>query len=86
MPGRPGNIAKHARAARVSINLQMNGGRLTIVIKDDGRGFDPLVKARANSGIGLMTMRERTELLGGTFQVTSSPGRGCTIKLEVPAL
>ena len=80
-----GNIAKHARAARVSINLQMNGGRLTIVIKDDGRGFDPLVKARANSGIGLMSMRERTELLGGTFQVVSSPGRGCTIRIDLPA-
>jgi signal transduction histidine kinase len=50
-------------------------------VRDDGSGFDP---ARATDGFGVLGMRERAELLGGTLTVTSSPGAGTTVEAAIP--
>jgi signal transduction histidine kinase len=55
-------------------------------VKDNGRGFDPRKKNRQRQrpGLGLLTMRERTEDLGGEFNVDSSPGKGCRVLVKIP--
>ena len=76
------NIAKHAGAGGASVVLQGLGDRVVLVIEDDGRGFDP---AGPSAGLGLVSMRERAELVGGSIRVDSREGRGTTIAVEVPA-
>lgn len=81
------NIAKHAQAETVLIQCALREGTLTIEVEDDGKGFDPSSLAgpvRAGRGLGLLGIRERVELLGGTVQIESSPGRGARIALRVP--
>lgn len=78
------NVVKHARAERVSIILARKGTRATVVIEDDGQGFDP--DAVRDGGIGLLGMRERVELLDGRLVVESSEGTGTTLVVEVPVL
>ncbi len=81
------NIAKHAQAETVLIQCALREGTLTIEVEDDGKGFDPSSLAgpvRAGRGLGLLGIRERVELLGGTVQIESSPGRGTRIALRVP--
>jgi signal transduction histidine kinase len=82
-----GNIARHAAAESVLIQLARRDGALEIEIEDDGRGFDPAgVEGPGPSGrgLGLMGLRERVALLGGTVQIDSSPGRGTRVVLRVP--
>jgi two-component system NarL family sensor kinase len=76
------NVAKHAAANTVKINLSGDGDSVTLEIQDDGRGFrsdTPLKKNR----FGLVGMRERIELLGGDFQVKSRPGGPTKIKARL---
>ena len=76
------NIVKHAEASRVSILLVRRSGSATVVIEDDGQGFDP-AKLR-EEGMGIMGMRERVELHEGRLTVESTPGSGATLVAEVP--
>lgn len=81
------NIRKHARASRAVIRLTATGNELRVEVCDDGVGFDP--SARLSAGwprFGLQTMRERSQAVGGTFTVESTPGRGTTVVVTVPAL
>jgi two-component system, NarL family, sensor histidine kinase DevS len=75
------NVIKHADARRVSVVLTRKNGFVSVVIEDDGSGFDP---ARPVEGIGLIGMRERVELLDGHLEVDSSPGRGTVLVVELP--
>src|SRR4249919_67602 len=75
------NIVKHAEATKVSILLVRKAATATVVIEDDGRGFDP-EDVRAE-GIGLAGMRERVELHDGRLTVESSPTSGTTLVAEV---
>jgi signal transduction histidine kinase len=75
------NVVKHARARRVSILLARRDGVVKAVIEDDGRGFDP---QHGTEGLGLLGMRERLALLGGSLAIESSPGSGTTLVAEVP--
>jgi len=77
------NVVKHAHAKTVSILLMRRGDRVTALIEDDGRGFDPAL-ARED-GLGLVGMRERAALVGGRMTVEASEGSGTTIAVEVPA-
>ncbi|MHB1006805.1 MAG: HAMP domain-containing sensor histidine kinase [Chloroflexota bacterium] len=80
------NVAKHARARRVDLHLAAQGDTATLTVADDGIGFDAQAAlSRYNRGLGLLSMRERTELLGGTFQLESTPGQGTRISIAVPA-
>jgi signal transduction histidine kinase len=77
------NVVKHAEAANVSILLVRGNGSATVVIEDDGLGFDP-DKTR-EGGLGLVGMRERAELHEGQLRIESAPGgEGATLVIEVP--
>lgn len=79
------NIVRHADAASVLIQGGLSGARLWIEIEDDGRGFDPLAVYPDNEtlrGVGLLGMRERMELVGGTLRVDSAPGEGTRVRIE----
>jgi signal transduction histidine kinase len=75
------NVARHARAHRVRVALERANGHLTLIIADDGRGFDPTAVNGAH--YGLKGMRERVELMGGTLDVTSADRQGTTVKLQI---
>jgi PAS domain S-box-containing protein len=77
------NVAKHSQASHVSLSLNKSDHRLEFVIKDDGIGFDPeeaIVKRSPWGGMGLLSMKERTELSGGLFGVESAKGKGTTVR------
>jgi PAS domain S-box-containing protein len=76
------NIVKHARASRVTVAVAREGGALTLRIVDDGVGFDP--GGSFPGHLGLRSMAERAEKLGGTFWVESAPGAGSTIRVAIP--
>jgi len=78
------NIAKHAHASNVSIELGRSEGRLVLTVTDDGDGFDATTAQRVDAGIGLSAMRERAEGLGGTLTLQSEPGTGTSVTLSVP--
>jgi len=76
------NIARHANARRVSILLENRAGAVSLIIEDDGRGFDVDALMGADDGegrLGLLGMQERVALVGGSFQIESSPGAGTTL-------
>jgi PAS domain S-box-containing protein len=75
------NAVKHSHAQTIGVQLIAADGQLRLRIGDDGGGFDPLVAPSA--GLGLLTMRERVELLGGTLAVHTAPTRGTTIEVAV---
>jgi signal transduction histidine kinase len=76
------NAMKHSAATKIRVSFEAELGCLVVVIKDDGRGFDPAEDdARGN---GLANMRRRTTDLGGEIQVCSSPGEGTSLKFVVP--
>jgi signal transduction histidine kinase len=77
------NAVRHSRARRVTVVLQRRGRRLAMTVADDGEGFD-LEMTPHGGRFGLVGMRERAEMLGGTLSVESSPGGGTTIVVEVP--
>jgi PAS domain S-box-containing protein len=76
------NVARHAGATRVAIHLARRRRRVVLAIVDDGAGFDP-ARPRA-AGLGLTTMRERVEMMGGELRVRSVVGRGTTIHVTLP--
>jgi signal transduction histidine kinase len=74
------NVARHAQAKTVHIELKQNLGRLVLRVQDDGVGFD----AANVRGLGTVGMEERLRQVGGVLRVTSQPGKGTTIVAEVP--
>jgi signal transduction histidine kinase len=76
------NIAKHAKASRVEVLLDERADELRVSISDNGKGFDPSQDFAGH--LGLHTMRERAEKLGGTFSVESAPNRGSRIWVTIP--
>jgi len=76
------NVVRHAHATTVGILLERHGDKVVVFVEDDGIGFDP--EKDEGSSLGLVGMRERAELLGGTLTVESRPGKGTTIQVEVP--
>lgn len=77
------NISRYARAKNVHIDLQSSHYQVTLMIKDDGIGFDP-DSTRTDKSLGLAGMKERAELLGGYFRLTSKPGSGTEILVSFP--
>ena len=81
------NARRHAIATQVTLSLSLEKGDfLKMTVKDNGQGFDPgkRNRNRQRPGLGLLTMRERAEDLGGEFRVDSCPGMGCTVVVKVP--
>ena len=77
-----GNALKHSGAEHVRVRIRTAGDRLLATVEDDGAGFDP-AGAQARRRLGLISMRERAEALGGTLEVRSTPGAGTTIAMEI---
>jgi signal transduction histidine kinase len=78
------NAVRHAQADTVEVELDARDDLVTVIVRDDGVGFDPGARAIRERRLGLTSMRERAERLGGTFRVESSPGAGTTVSVEVP--
>ncbi len=79
------NVLKHAGAARATVEVAQGDGGIQMVIADDGRGFDlNSVRMRREGGVGLLGMRERAELLGGTLTIHSQPGAGTRLEVSIP--
>jgi len=76
------NVARHASARSVRVDVERPSGGTVVRLTDDGAGFHPGV---AVAGLGLRGMRERAVLAGGNFCVESAPGRGTTIELRLGA-
>jgi two-component system sensor histidine kinase UhpB len=75
------NVAQHAGATHVEVEMSVNGHRLELSVRDDGRGFDPEAES---GGIGLKGMAERARLVGARLAVESRPGGGSALTLQVP--
>ena len=79
------NVYKHAQAQRVRVVVERRGTDLVVIVEDDGRGFDAGAVSRSQTrGLGLVSMRERAQIIGGTLDIESSPGGGTTIYLHLP--
>jgi PAS domain S-box-containing protein len=80
------NVAKHARAASVTVLLERRADSVSLIIEDDGIGFDAENTSDAKGeGLGLVGIRERAVLVGGTAEVESHPGEGTRVIVRVPA-
>jgi PAS domain S-box-containing protein len=82
------NIAKHANATSVEVICTYNHPTVIIIIRDNGIGYSPMTKSSKNNpdrGLGLLSMKERIVSYGGKFDITSKPGKGTTIRAEIPA-
>jgi len=77
------NVARHARAGKVDVSLNCTTDRITLTIRDDGRGFDMSSESQ-RVGHGLANMQARAESLRGLFAVESAPGGGTTVILDLP--
>jgi PAS domain S-box-containing protein len=77
------NIARHAQASEVNTTLEKNDESILMHVRDNGTGFDESV-IRKKQTLGLLGMKERAIMFGGKLHVTSSPGNGTSISLEVP--
>lgn len=81
------NIARHANARQVVIELCNDTDVLTLTVRDDGVGFDPIamqVQALGGESLGVLGMQERALLIGGQLNIESQPAKGCTVQLRCP--
>jgi PAS domain S-box-containing protein len=80
------NAVRHSGCSRIGITLEVRDRDIHGLVEDDGEGFDPEEVGRATPswGVGLRSMRERAEMLGGSLRVDSRPGDGTTVEVSVP--
>lgn len=80
------NVARHAQASRVEISIRKQPDCLCMKIKDDGKSFqvERVLHGKGSKRLGLLGMRERMEMVGGSFVIESAPGQGTTIQVEIP--
>jgi signal transduction histidine kinase len=77
------NVAQHSHATQADVLLEKQEDRLVLIIEDNGSGFDPPSAGRPGR-LGLVGMRERAEMLGGTLVVETKRGAGTSVFVEVP--
>ncbi len=81
------NVARHAKAANVEVTILEVDGSVRMEIKDNGKSFQVervLNSKEKKNRLGLLGMRERVEMIGGTLSIESSPGQGTTVRAEIP--
>jgi signal transduction histidine kinase len=78
------NISRHAKATRVEVEVTVEEEGMVVMVRDDGRGFDPGALQRTAGGLGLLNMRERLLAVQGSCEVESMPGKGTTVSMYVP--
>ena len=81
------NVAEHSAAGGVDVELEVAGGTVALTVADDGIGFDParLADTPAGGHVGLLLLQDLARAAGGSLRIDASPGRGTTVRLEVPA-
>jgi PAS domain S-box-containing protein len=80
------NVARHAHASRAEVKIQKLSDAVCMEIQDNGKGFQTqrVLRAKEQKRLGLLGMRERVEMVGGTFTIKSIPGKGTTVHAEIP--
>lgn len=78
------NVARHAKATEVEVELICDEGMITLSVRDNGVGFDAVNASQGRGRLGLLSMKERVRLVRGTLNVSSSPGGGTHIDVGVP--
>jgi two-component system, NarL family, sensor histidine kinase DegS len=78
------NVHKHAHASAVGMAWSRSNESWVLHVTDDGMGFDLVKAARHKKSVGLLSMRERAELIGGSLQIQSTPGKGTAVTLLLP--
>jgi signal transduction histidine kinase len=80
------NVAQHAQASRVKVSVRKLQDAVRMEIHDDGKSFEVerVLFAKRHKRLGLLGMRERVEMVGGRFGVESAPGKGTTIRVQIP--
>jgi signal transduction histidine kinase len=80
------NVARHAGASRVDVSIRREAKSIRLEVKDDGKSFrmETILLARGSKRLGLLGMRERVEMVGGSFLVESSPGKGTAVIAHIP--
>ncbi|WP_376697957.1 sensor histidine kinase [Burkholderia stagnalis] len=77
------NVARHAAASQVDVDLACGGGDIALTIRDDGAGFDP-GDPRKPTSFGLVGLRERAYLVGGMLTIDTAPGKGTRVSVRIP--
>jgi len=82
------NVAKHAGATKIDVNIIKQGDMVSLIVKDNGKSFnvERLLYNDKNRRLGLLGMRERVEMVGGHFTVDSEPGKGTSVRASIPIL
>lgn len=80
------NMARHAHARVACVRIRRHGDAVRLIVHDDGRSFEAsrALASRSNTRLGLVGMRERVEMVGGTFTIHSTPAAGTTVRAEIP--
>jgi signal transduction histidine kinase len=80
------NVMRHARARNVWIEVKQTAQELQLAVRDDGVGFDPdqALDRTAGMRLGLLGMKERVEIFGGSLEIESAPGSGTRIRVSLP--
>lgn len=78
------NVFKHTKAKQVAVILERREHEVALIIEDDGQGFEPQEELSQRRGLGLVSMRERAEAIGGKWEIESATGQGTTIFVRVP--
>jgi signal transduction histidine kinase len=80
------NVARHAQASHAEVRIRKLNGTVSMTIRDNGKGFheEHRLQASKTKRLGLLGMRERLDMVGGKFTITSAPGKGTTVLAEIP--
>jgi len=78
------NVARHAGASHVSVLLERRPGLVSMLVEDDGKGFEADTVMKAPGKLGLLGMQERVKLVQGTLEIESAPGAGCAVFVRLP--
>ena len=80
------NVARHAQASEAEVRIRKRDGVICMKICDNGKGFqeERVLHAKKSKRLGLLGMRERLEMVGGSFTIESAPGKGTTVIAQIP--
>jgi signal transduction histidine kinase len=80
------NVVRHAQASLVNVSIEKRSDGICMKIRDNGKSFqvERVLHAKRNKRLGVLGMRERMEMVGGSFNIESAPGKGTTIRAQIP--
>jgi two-component system CheB/CheR fusion protein len=78
------NVVKHAEVDEAFLRVERGEDGFRVIVEDRGEGFDPAIQEENREGFGLVSVRDRIEMIGGKFELETSPGEGTRVTIEVP--